>query len=304
MENYFNEMIQEKADKLNVKVTGLNKIPTIIQGRPLFDFEGADVEMLAKYGQDSEDIFAAQGKFNIALHPDGRVEGLKTVSKQYQVVQHGEAIWKLFNGLPEMYEMDTLDIYTSLDGGNCVAYIKSKNGIEIKPGDTVFPRICMKNSANATVRLLIKSSMWRLLCSNGMMGPDSRFAQVTSRKLHKGSLDLDREVGKYVENIENDIEAMGLWSQYAQKSLKAPDIDTIFERLQIGPRVQEELLTTSLRGQGTNVKGLLESNSLTGWDLYNSFTQRITDSDSTETTKIENGIRVSNVFDTYLEIAA
>jgi hypothetical protein len=242
--------------------------------------------------------------FNIALHPDGRVEGLKTVSKQYQVVQHNEAIWKLFDSLPEMYETDTLDIYTSIDGGNCVAYFQSKNGIEIKKGDVVFPRTCMKNSANATVRFMVKSAMWRLLCSNGMMGPDSRFAQVSSRKLHKGSLDLDKEIGKYVSNIESDIEAMGLWSQYAQKSLKAPDIDTIFERLQVGPRVQEELLTSPLRGQGASVKSLLDSNSLTGWDFYNSFTQRITDSDSAEAVKIENGIKVSNVFDTYLEIAA
>ena len=300
MENHINEMIMEKADKMNIKVTGLNKVPTIIQGRPLFDFEGADVDLLKKFGQDPEDIFQASGMFNIALHPDGRVEGLKTVSSQYKVIQHNEAIWKMFEGIPELYELKNIDINTTNDGGSCVAYFKSQKGIEIKPGDEIFPRTVLKNSADASVRLMVNSAMWRLVCSNGMMAPDSRFESITSKKLHKGSLDLDAEIEKYISSIENNIEEMGLWSQYAQKQLKAPDIDTIFQQLQVGPRVQEELLTATLRGEGVSPQTLIDTNKLTGWDFYNSFTQRITDSESTESTKIENGIKVSNVFDQYI----
>ncbi|MDP8268237.1 MAG: DUF932 domain-containing protein [Candidatus Tenebribacter davisii] len=300
MENIINEQIMEKADKLNVKVTGLDKVPTIIQGRPLFDFGDVDTSILEKFGQDEDGLFQASGMFNIALHPDGRVEGLKTVSKQYQVVQHNEAVWKLFDSLPELYELGNIDIHTSHDGGNCVAYFKSNKPITIKPGDDVYPRTFIKNSADATVRLLINSALWRLVCSNGMMRPDNRFTALNTRKLHKGSLDLDAEVQKYIESIENDIESVGLWSQYAQKSLKAPDIDTIFQQLEIGPRVQDELLNTPLRGENKSVKALIDANALTGWDFYNSFTQRITDSDSTESVKIENGIKVSNIFDKLL----
>lgn len=300
MENFTNDLIKERAEKMNIKITGLDEIPTIIQGRPLFDFEGADAETLKKFNCDPDDVFAASGMFNIALHPDGRVEGLKRVSTQYKVVQHNEAIWKLFENIPEVYELGNIDIYTSLDGGSCVAYFKSQNGIEIKKGDFVYPRTCMKNSADASIRFMVTSAMWRMWCSNGAMAPDNRFAKISARKLHKGSLDLDTEIAKYIDSIESNVEAMGLWKQYALKQLKAPDMDTIFEQLQVGPRVQEELLTTTLRGEGTTIKGLLETNNLTGWDFYNSFSQRITDSDSTESVKIENGIKVSNIFDKYL----
>jgi len=48
----------------------------------LFDFGDVDTSILEKFGQDEDGLFQASGMFNIALHPDGRVEGLKTVSKQ------------------------------------------------------------------------------------------------------------------------------------------------------------------------------------------------------------------------------
>ncbi len=301
MEHYA-DMIIEKATQSGVKFNEaeIKALPTIISGMPFFGLGELDPAILDNFGLDEDSIFQADGVFNVALHPDGRAEGLGIVSNQYKIVQPAEAIWKVYESLPDVYGLDKIDVHSSYDGGNTVAYFKSGKGIEIKDGDIIYPRTCVKNSANSTVRFQVKSAMWRLLCSNGMMGPDNRFAQISTKKLHKGSLDLDAEVAKYIDTIEDSIESASLWGQYAQKQLKAPDLDTIFQQLQVGPRVQDELLTTPLRGENKSVQTLLDSKSLTGWDFYNSFTQRITDSDSAEETKIENGIKVSNVFDKYL----
>jgi len=299
MENVKNEIL-EKCDKKGVKISGLEQVPTIIQGRPLFDFAGVETDLLKNLGQDPDDLFEATGKFNIAVFPDGRVEGLKTVSKQYKLVQHLDAINKTIDYVPDGFDLKDINVNTSLDGGRTWATFNSKKKTEIKKGDLVSLQATMQNSCDTSKLYRMMLRAMRLVCSNGMVAPDSRFDHQTVRKLHKGSLNLENQISGFFENMEQNIAAIDGWKKYTQKSLKAPDIDTIFQQMEVGPRVQEELLTTSLRGQATNVQSLLDQNELTAWDLYNSFTQRITDSDSVESAKIEAGGKVSAYFDRML----
>jgi len=303
MENITNNMIMEKAEKTGVKISGLDSVPLIIQGRPLFDFGDVDETILKNYGQDPDDLFMGKGLFNIALHPNGRVAGLKSVSKQYKVVQHNEAIWKLFDTLPEAFQLEKINIETTSDGGRCFAQFQSGISTEIKKGDKIQYRATMENSADTSKRYWLAGGAWRQICSNGMMAPDRRIERITSRKLHKGGLSLSAEVNAFLDNLEDSIESMSVWKTYAEKSLKAPDIETVFQQLEVGPRVQEELLNIPLRGGEGSVQTLLNQNQLTAWDLYNSFTQRITDSDTIESTKIANGNKVSHYFDKFLEAA-
>jgi len=296
MERYA-DMIKEKAEKTNVKVTGLDSVPTIVQGRPLFDYAGVNEGFLKDLGQDPDGLFEANGKFNLSVFPDGRVEGLKIVSKKYKVVQHQKAIWNLFDKIPEEFGLDDIEIGTSPNGGKCFAKFKSNQMFEVAPGDEIQYRLTLSNSADTSKRFWISFGAWQLICSNGMMAPDSRVEQITKKKLHRNGLHLGKEIDSMLGSLDASIESMGVWKQYAERGLKAPDIDTIFQQLEAGPRVQEELLTTPLRGRNTNVQSILDKNALTAWDLYSSFTQRITDSDSVESTKMDLGSKVSNYFD-------
>jgi len=297
------ESILEKCEKKGVKISGLEKVPVIVQGRPLFDFGGVETSLLEKLGQDPDDIFMGNGLHNIAIHPDGRVESLKTVSKQYKLVQHLDAINQTLDHIPEEFELDKVNVETSLTGGRIWTTFDSKRRTEIKKNDLVMMQAVMQNSCDTSklYRMMLKAM--RLACINGMVAPDSRFDHQTVRKLHKNGLDLKHQISGFFENMDAHILAVDGWKKYAQKSLKAPDIENVFTQLEVGPRVQEELLHLPLRGGEGSVQTLLNQNQLTAWDLYNSFTQRITDSDSVESTKLETGNKISHYFDKFLEAA-
>jgi len=296
MENV-REEIMEKCEKKGVKISGLNKVPIIVQGRPLFDFGGVETSLLKKYNQDPDDLFMGNGFHNIALHPNGRIEGLKTVSKQYKLVQHLDAINKSLDHIPDEFELKDINVDTSPSGGKIWATFNSERKTEIKVGDLVSLQGMLQNSCDTSklYRMMLKAM--RLVCTNSMVAPDSRFNHQTVRKLHKGGLNLDQQIKGFFENMEENIAAIDGWKKYTEKQLKAPDLEKVFTQLEVGPRVQEELLNTPLRGGEGTISNLLSQNQLTAWDLYNSFTQRITDSESVESTKIESGIKVSEYFD-------
>lgn len=289
--------IQEMAEAGNVKVTGLDDIPYIVQGRPLFDFAGIDKDTLSAFGQTEDDLYQADGNFNIALFPDGRVEGLKIVSDQYQVVQHYDAILGVFENLPEHFDLQSLEIGTNPSGGRCFAKFTSGQSIEVDEGDKINYQLLMENSGDTSKRLSLKGGAWRLICSNGMRIPDNRIEQVVTKKLHKGSLSLKGEILSFMEIMDESIESMGMWKEYVNKKITAPQLEEVFTALEVGPRVQDELLELGLRGDNTSVQNELQNNRLTAWNLYNAFTQRITDSEALESVKTENGNKVAKYFD-------
>lgn len=296
--------IETKAKKIGIEIKGLNDIPIIVQGRPLFDFVGIENDTLKKLGQNEDDLFQANGLMNIAVFPDGRVEGLKTVSSQYKVVQHGEAILSVLNSLPDNFGLDKIEIGVTPDGGRSFAKFTSDKFIEVKKGDKVKYQAILENSCDTTKKFFLSGGAFRMICSNGMVIPDERVEHSISRKLHKGGLDLNNEIEQFLRIMEQSIQSLDVWKQYSQKTIDAPKLETFFDYLEIGPRTSSEILETELRGENNSVAGLLEQRKLTAWDLYNSFTQRITDSDSIESTKIKNGSKIASQFDAFFKFAS
>lgn len=290
--------LAELGQEQNVKITGLENIPHIVQGRPLFDLAGVNQQVVKGFGQNSDDLFMGNGLHNIALFPDGTVEGLKTVSAQYKVLQHDEAILKMMQELPEKFDLQSLDIGISPNGGKCFAKFTSGHSIEVKEGDQINYQILMENSADTSKRFSITGGAWRLICSNGLKVPDNRIEQIGEKKLHKGTLSLCGEIENFLGTLEDSIAAMGYWKDYAKKTLSAPQLEEVFAALEVGPRVQEEILELGLRGDNTSVQNELQNKRLTVWNLYNAFTQRITDSEALESVKIEKGEKVAKYFDT------
>lgn len=296
LKNLKNE-IAEKCEKMNITVTGLEDVPFIVQGRPLFDFVGVDAGVLESLGQSEDDLFQGAGLYNIAVFPDGRVEGLKTVSSQYNLVQHLDAINTSLDHVPNEFELDSVDIMTSHDGGRIWAKFFSKKRVEVKKGDLVQLVSTVQNSCDASKVYRMVAQAMRLACTNGMVVPDRRFSGSTVKKLHKGGLDLEKQVSGFFKEVDQSIGALDEWKRYAEKGITEEQMTGLFEDLAIGPKVQESITSTHLRGDNTTVQALIENKNLTAWDLYNSFTQRITDSDSSEAVKIENGTKISEAFD-------
>ncbi len=295
--------IQKMAEENEIKISGLDNIPHIVQGRPLFDMNGVDKEILNNFLPGEENgIWAGKGKMNIAIFPDGRVEDLRIVSDQYQVVQHGQALWHLMNALPEKFDLKSVDITVSPNGGKCNAKLTSGHELDLGKGDKVNYQLLMQNSGDASKRLSLMGGAWRLVCSNGMVIPDNRVEQVSTKKLHTGKLSLDSEIISFLDTVEQSIGSMDIWKDYLKKSLSAPDLESVFTALEVGPRIQEEILELGLRGENTSVQNELTNKRLTAWNLYNAFTQRITDSEASESVKLEKGTKISQYFDDLVTI--
>jgi len=295
--------IKAKAAKMNIKVIGLEEVPWIVQGRPLFDFEGVDFMTLKQLNQNTEDLFAASGLMNVAIFSDGRVEGLKTVSSQYNLLQHLNAINLSMDFIPPEFQLEKIDIKTSPTGGRMWATMESALSEEIIPGDKIKFQATMQNSADTSKVLRFVAGAYRLVCSNGMVSPDNRFESLSVNKLHKSGLDFKKDCQGFFENVDKSFASVSEWKKYAAMGLTQPAMEDVFKKLSAGPRVQEEILSLEMRGQETTPRILLAENKLTAWDLYNAFTQRITDSESLESVKIENGTHLSRVFDKIMAVA-
>jgi hypothetical protein len=296
--------IEKKAATMGVKIHGLEDVPWIVQGRQLFDFEGVNSAVLRELGQNETDLFEAAGIMNVAVFPDGHVNGLKAVSSQYNLLQHLDAINTALDYVPSQFGLESIDIKTSLDGGRVWVRMESGLSEEIVPGDKIKYQATLQNSADTSKVMRFVAGAMRLVCSNGMVLPDSRFKKIGIKKLHKSSLNFEKDCKGFFENLEGTYEAVGTWKKYAEHKMSTPALEDVFTALKIGPRVKEEVLGLTMRGgDGNSLNSLLNDDNLTAWDAYNAFTQRITDSNSLESVKIDSGAKVAELFDKMVDAA-
>ena len=205
------EEIMAKAKVMNTEIIGLEEVPFIVQGRPLFDFEGVDTKTLSQLNQNTEDLFAASGLMNVAVFPDGRVEGLKTVSSQYNLLQHLDAINLALDFIPPEFQLKKIDISTSPTGGRMWSTMESALSEEIVPGDKIKFQVTMQNSADTSKVLRFVAGAMREICTNGMVSPDKRFKSMNLTKLHKSGLDFARDCKGFFENMDDSYKSLGNW---------------------------------------------------------------------------------------------
>lgn len=302
------KMIQDLAADMGVSVKGLDKVPFIIKGCPAVSFHKNDPGLLRMMGIDPDDIFEGQGFYNTAIFPATktkgfRIEPLRIVSDQYKLIQHDEMVLNVMKSLPTNLGVSAIDIQTTRDGGKCYARFKTNKSAEIIPGDIIEFRVGASNSVDATALFKMWHEAYRQWCKNGAMAPDSRFKSYNTRRLHKGGLELGDEIKNFVGSLDQAQEVIDGWKKYAKVKLTAPDLEKVFEELEVGPRVQDELMSTELRGDNATPTLLLENKNLTAWNMFNAFTQRITDSKSEELVKAEQGLKTSEVFERFVNAA-
>lgn len=292
------EQLLELAEKKKVKISGLGSVPlTVLQVKPAASLHNIDQSILDAYGLDQDDLFEAEGFMNTAIFPGGRVVPLRIVSNQYKLVQHDEMILEVFQSIPDNMGVHEIQIDTTWSGSRCFVKFKTDKSTEIIPGDIIEFRISAANSVDGSMMFNLHQGAYRQWCSNGAMTPDSRFKKIKSKRLHKTGLELGAEIGRFVASLDQAQAAMEGWKKYTKVKLGAPDLDSVFKQLNVGPRVKDELMETELKGDETTPKALLENKNLTAWNMYNAFTQRITHGKSDEGVKIEKGLAVSSVFE-------
>ena len=291
--------LKDYAKSNSISIEGLEKLPelgiTPIQYMDPFDGEY----------YESEDNFLTMAK-----HPSGKLDELNKVSKQYKLVQHYEALHQslesIINGAPEFGKPD-VNLSFDPTGGRMWAKMLFPEVINIMGDkDPVKPQCIITNSADLSKRFTIIFGAFRLICSNGLVIPDSRFPDhVLIKNLHKkGTLDLDSAISKMMVGFESFSETIGLWKEYAELEIgkewfSKTCLDSGFSEKQL-----ENIAGSSLRGfdtpLGNDFVGKKKAN---GWKAYNAATQFITDNNVNEGTALLRGRNISDRFDSLLKAA-
>lgn len=208
---------------------------------------------------------------------------LGVVGREYQMVTHREALTQVRNVL-EKNKLKVKPLKVQLTDGGARMYAqfmlnkKTDLGITVrtdrKVGDYIAPGFMVTNSYDRGLRYGIELYVYRLRCTNGMVGKDLLFNE---RKRHTKGLDLDSMVEGFVQGFEKFDEVI------------VPQVAGLTTQLLTPKDLQEELNKVPGWIQGEAIEYLREGNwvnlqqlddglevelidDLTRWDLLNAYT--------------------------------
>ena len=295
--DYSYEMFQNFISENGVQVKNLDKMPEIGITRALFENPWAT--------EDEEgDLFIAQGmSLTLAKHPDGTINALNKVSKDYRLVQHHEAIYKSLDYIVENHPefgIPEISLNFMKNGGLMKCNFIFPQAIELQENDPVKPVVSITNSADLSKRFSLYFGAYRMICSNGMVVPDRRFKGTMIKKLHKmGVLDLEDCIQGLSVGFESFSEKIGLWKIYNEKTISLPEWETIMEGSLLSDNQVKEVLQIPIIGYGDQKLDNLFAGGgrVNAYQAYNAVTQWVTHNTKNEMTAMERGIAVSNAFE-------
>ena len=285
-----------------IKISGLEKMPEIGITRILYE---------NPWNEDDECLNqASKMKLTVSLDKDGKIHSLNKVSDDYKLVQHEEAIWKsldqIITRFPEFGTPD-VDLNFRKHGGIMHAKYTFPKAVEIQEGDPIKPVVVLTNSVDLSKRFSLTFGAFRMICTNGMVIPDRRFPNATLiNKLHKvGTLDLDDAIHLMMEGFHTFSSTIELFQRYTTIQMGRSQFEEIMDASPLSVAQAKEILTIPLRGFN-NVP--LETDFLNGttsvWKAYNAATQFITDHNRNESTTLERGRAIAELFDNMTGINA
>lgn len=236
---------------------------------------------------------------------------LKEVSSQYRLVQHYEALAQIFermSDLENLFGKPEVNLAFSGNGGRMFADLKFKEAALTVANDQIIPILRQENSCDLTRRFCTSFQAERLVCSNGMTVPDSRFPnQEIVRKLHKqGTLDPTSLIDQTIENLETVADAIQVFGEYEKAKISKAQVIRILEKeVGISEKQAEEVLEIPLRGFDNKPLGndlLGKGKKVSAWKAYNAGTQWITDNTKNPATESERSRKLAEGFDTTLKI--
>lgn len=283
--------MKKVAKENGIQIKGIDKIPVIKMSPIYFDHEDELYE--------ADSWFMTYSDFG-----GGKIEPLAKVSSQYKLVQHRDVVAQIFENLIEQkFPIDTVNITVTENGGKLFARFRSKDGIEIEKDDIIKPEVILTNSCDTSKRFYLNWGAFRLVCSNGMVIPDKRFAHKAVRKLHKkGTLDYDTEMKDFNKSFSSLTEAIGVFKEYTKLSIDEPTLEDIFKTVGVTESQKKTILSLPLRGdkEVVTLEELMKENNADGWKAYNTFTQWTTDYVKNPSTQIEKTRKAAMAFDNLL----
>lgn len=291
----FSQFVMDK----NINIKGLDNMPEIGISKAMFE---------NPWDAEDENLYAASGmRLTLAKHNDGNIYALNKVSKDYKLVQHHEALYKALDAIitnhPEFGIPEIVTHFTN-NGGRMYAKMIFPEAIKIQGDDPVKPQVVLTNSADLSKRFTLLFGAFRLICSNGMVIPDSRFKDnVLIKSLHKnGTLDLDDAISKMMVGFESFSESIGIWKAYTEKFITMEEFEVVMKGSTLSENQVKEVLQIPLRGFEGNLAGSFLSGSVNAWKAYNAATQWITDNNKNEATALDRGLAVSEGFERVLAL--
>jgi len=235
---------------------------------------------------------------------------LKEVSSQYKLVQHYEALAQIFermSDLENLFGKPDVNLAFSGNGGRMFADLKFKEAQLTVAKDIIIPILRQENSCDLTRRFCTSFQAERLVCSNGMTVPDSRFPnQEIVRKLHKqGTLDPISLIEQTLENLETVSDAIQIFGEYDKTDVSKAQVIRILEKeVGISEKQAVDVLEIPLRGFGNKslISELTGKKKVSAWKAYNAGTQWITDNTKNPATESERSRKLADGFDATLKI--
>lgn len=291
---------QAFCKKNKIKVQGLNAMPEIGITRALFE---------NPWQKDDEDLYIARGmRLTLAKHPDGTITALNKVSKDYKLVQHYEALQLALEVIIEKYPefgIPEIDLKYRNSGGRMNAEMRFPYTVNMQgDDDPVKARIILSNSADLSKRFTLFFGAFRLICSNGMVIPDSRFTDVTKiKKLHRlGTLDLDDCIESLTQGFQSFSDAICSWRTYNERTITLGEWEKVMDKTSLSENQVKEVLAIPIIGfQDQTLEGLFANGGqVNAWQAFNAGTQWITHNTTNEQTALDRGVLFSNAFEEML----
>lgn len=229
---------------------------------------------------------------------------VKEVSEKYKLVQHWEALGAMLEGVEKhMGRMGIPEVnlqFGGVAGSRMFNDIRWKNAPIIVNSDKIVPIFRNENSVDLSRRFLAAFRAERLICSNGLTVPDSRFPnQESVRKLHKqGTLCLESTVSVAIENMKSFFDTIKEWDGWTKNKVSRLEYDAAVESIGFSEKQVESIRKQKLRGFSTNVEvELKQKKSVDLWTAYNSVTQYITDNTKNLSTEADRSRKAADAFE-------
>ena len=286
-------LLIKKANEMGIELTGLENMPM---------FGMAPVNVMI----GPNEYIAVKDRFYTMSSMDGGQswEPIKEISAQYALVQHYEAVDALLDSVQKMVPtFGVPEIHLIFSGsGNCKMFndVRWKNAELTVNNDKIIPVLRQENSIDTSRRFLSQFRAERLVCSNGMTVPDSRFPEKGQvRKLHKkGTLNLQDALEITEKNVDTFIKTIKMWEGWDRKGINPEQMEKVFDAIGISDIQAQDLLNAPLRGfNERTLSGEFESDKADFWIAYNAVTQWVTDNTKNPATESERSRNAADMFE-------
>lgn len=247
---------------------------------PEVDFPTARKEPLW-YGRRDRKLVG--DKVGIIIDYKGEEHLSYVASDEYKIAPYEKIIWETERAMSKLeeYGKPTVGIEILQDGRKllCKMSFNECDPIEIREGQTIKPNITIKSSHDGMWEFGTTAGAVVLVCTNGLT-----VGKVAYHNKQKHLTGLS--ISEIAENLHKDMLAFadetGIWKNWADRQLTAPEWEDVQEKLPFGKRQLPEVLALPMEGVGYSLSQSMEGGALPNlWDVAMASTQYLRDVNST-----------------------